>query len=73
MEAITNPDLIVHIGTSCWSYDHWEGVLDPRHLPPRKELDRYIQQYQTVEVNSTYYRWLPNTTFAFLARAPRDN
>ncbi|MEG3989414.1 hypothetical protein QUA13_20050 [Microcoleus sp. S28C3] len=26
-----------------------------------------------MEVNSTYYRWPPNTTFAFLARAPRDN
>ena len=63
----------VHIGTSGWSYDHWEGVLYPHQLPPRQEFDCYIQHYQTVEVNSTYYRWPPNTTFAFLARAPRDN
>ena len=54
----------VHIGTSGWSYDHWQGVLYPHQLPPRSRLDCYIQHYQTVEVNSTYYRWPPNTTFA---------
>ena len=60
----------VHIGTSGWSYDHWEGVLYPHQLPPRSRLDCYIQHYQTVEVNSTYYRWPPNAIFAFLAAAP---
>ena len=70
MEGIMNPDSIVHIGTSGWSYDHWEGVLYPHQLPPRSRLDCYIQHYQTVEVNSTYYRWPPNATFAFLAIAP---
>ena len=48
--------MIVHIGTSGWSYAHWEDVLYSHQLPPCQELDRYIQQYQTVEVNSTYYR-----------------
>jgi uncharacterized protein YecE (DUF72 family) len=56
--------MVVRIGTSGWSYDHWKGVLYPHQLPPRKELDCYIQHYQTVEVNSTYYRWPPNATFA---------
>jgi len=70
IEAITNPDLIVHVGTSGWSYDDWEGVLYRHQLPPRKDLDGYIQHYQTVEVNSTYYRGPPNATFAFLAIAP---
>jgi hypothetical protein len=45
--------MVVRIGTSGWNYDHWEGVLYPHQLPPRKELDRYIQQYQTVEVIAT--------------------
>jgi hypothetical protein len=51
-------------------HHHWEGVLYPHQLPPRQELDCYIQHYQTVEVNSTYYRRPPNATFAFLAFAP---
>ncbi|MEG4206393.1 hypothetical protein QUA20_21005 [Microcoleus sp. Pol7_A1] len=42
MEAIPNPDLIVHIGTSGWSYDHWEGVLHPHQLTPRSGFDRAI-------------------------------
>jgi uncharacterized protein YecE (DUF72 family) len=56
--------MLVHIGTSGWSYDHWEGVLYPHQLPLRSRLSCYIQHYQTVEVNSTYYRWPPNATFA---------
>jgi Uncharacterized conserved protein len=51
-------------------HHHGEGVLYPHQLPPRPELDCYIQHYQTVEVNSTYYRGPPNATFAFLAFAP---
>ena len=51
-------------------HHHWEGVLYLHQLPPRQELDCYIQHYQTVEVNSTYYRGPPNATFAFLAFAP---
>jgi hypothetical protein len=70
IEGITNPDLIVHIRTLGWSYDRWRGVLYPHQLPSRQEFDRYIQHYQTVEVNSTYYRWPPNAIFAFLAAAP---
>jgi hypothetical protein len=70
IEGIKNSDLIVHIGISGWSSFHEEDVLYPQQLPPRQELDCYIQHYQTVEVNSTYYRWAPNATFAFLAIAP---
>lgn len=55
--------MAIHIGTSGWSYDHWQGVLYPHHLPPRERLDYYIQRYQTVEVNSTYYRWPKDATF----------
>lgn len=55
--------MTIHIGTSGWSYDHWQGVLYPHQLPPRKRLDYYIQRYHTVEVNSTYYRWPKDVTF----------
>ena len=37
--------MIVHIGTSGWSYAYWQGVLYSHQLPPPKELDRYIQHY----------------------------
>jgi uncharacterized protein YecE (DUF72 family) len=51
------------IGTSGWSYDHWDGVLYPHGLEPVKRLDHYLQRFQTVEVNSTFYHWPPDATF----------
>lgn len=53
----------VHIGTSGWSYDHWQGVLYPHGVPQKARLDYYLQRYATVEVNSSYYHWPRDTTF----------
>jgi uncharacterized protein YecE (DUF72 family) len=56
--------MAIHIGTSGWSYDHWQGVLYPPGTPVRERLTYYIQRYQTVEINATYYRWPRDATFA---------
>jgi uncharacterized protein YecE (DUF72 family) len=56
--------MAVHVGTSGWSYGHWQGILYPQGVPDRTRLDYYLQRYQTVEVNATYYRWPKDTTFA---------
>lgn len=53
----------IYIGTSGWSYDHWQGVLYPDHTPVHKRLDYYMQQFQTVELNSSFYRWPKQSTF----------
>ncbi|MEI6946417.1 DUF72 domain-containing protein [Paraflavisolibacter sp. H34] len=47
----------VHIGTSGWSYDHWQGVLYPEGLPPWQRLGYYVHRFHTVELNSSFYRW----------------
>ena len=54
----------IHIGTSGWSYDHWDGVLYPPGTPPVERLAHYVRRFRTVEVNSTFYRWPPVGTFA---------
>jgi len=56
--------MAVYIGTSGWSYDHWEGILYPPGLPARERLSVYLPRYNTVEVNSTFYRWPGERTFA---------
>ena len=53
----------LHIGTSGWSYNHWEGVLYPPGTPVRRRLDHYVQRFQTVEVNASYYHWPRDRTF----------
>ena len=65
--------MAIHIGTSGWSYDHWQGVLYPHDIPGRERLDYYTSRYRTVEVNSTYYRWPPDTTFAYWRRRVPDD
>lgn len=47
----------IHIGTSGWSYDHWQGVLYPFGTKPWDRLGYYVAQYRTVELNSSFYRW----------------
>lgn len=53
----------VHIGTSGWSYDHWQGILYPHDIPSTERLSYYVQRFHTVELNSSYYRWPKVTAF----------
>ena len=66
-------DVAIHIGTSGWSYPHWEGVLYPAALPPRGRLDVYLQRFDTVELNASYYRWPADAAFdSWRRRLPDD-
>jgi len=56
--------MTIHIGTSGWSYDHWDGVLYPPGTPPRDRLGIYVRNFGTVELNASYYRWPSERTFA---------
>jgi uncharacterized protein YecE (DUF72 family) len=49
--------VVTCIGTSGWSYDHWEPELYPPGLPARDRLARYVQAFPTAELNSSFYRW----------------
>lgn len=55
---------MARIGTSGWSYDHWDGVLYPPGMPTRNRLDAYVAAFDTVELNASFYRWPPDRTFA---------
>jgi uncharacterized protein YecE (DUF72 family) len=44
------------IGCSGWNYDDWRGRLYPDGLPQSRWLERYAEQFDTVEVNATFYR-----------------
>ncbi len=63
--------MTVHVGTSGWSYDHWDGVLYPPGTPPRDRLAHYVRRFGTVELNASFYRWPRTATFAgWRARLP---
>ena len=56
--------MTVSVGTSGWSYDHWDGVLYPPGTRPADRLGHYVQRFGTVELNASFYRWPRTTTFA---------
>lgn len=63
--------MTVHVGTSGWSYPHWDGVLYPPGTGSASRLGRYTERFATVELNGSFYRWPRDTTFAgWRARLP---
>jgi uncharacterized protein YecE (DUF72 family) len=51
----------VRIGCSGWNYQHWREVVYPKGVPVRRWLEHYATLFDTVEVNSTFYR-LPSVS-----------
>ncbi len=48
-------DSDILIGTSGWSYDHWQSRFYPRELAHKDRLKYYIKHFSTVEINSSFY------------------
>src|SRR3954469_24150830 len=47
----------MHIGCSGWQYRDWrDGAFYPPKLPQRRWLEYYAGVFDTVEINSTFYR-----------------
>jgi uncharacterized protein YecE (DUF72 family) len=66
-------EMTVRIGTSGWSYDHWRGVLYPPGLKSSARLGRYVEEFDTVELNASFYRWPRESTFeGWSAQLPED-
>jgi uncharacterized protein YecE (DUF72 family) len=72
----------VRIGCSGWNYDDWRGPFYPPTEPRRRWLELYAQRFDTVEVNTTFYRlpkreavaaWVQQTPerFTFAVKASR--
>ncbi|UQX89312.1 DUF72 domain-containing protein [Jatrophihabitans telluris] len=55
--------MAVHIGTSGWSYPHWEHVLYPPGTASADRLGVYTARFATAELNASFYRWPKATTF----------
>jgi uncharacterized protein YecE (DUF72 family) len=55
---------MIRVGTSGWSYDHWADVLYRPGLPAAKRLARYVSEFDTVELNASFYRWPRDAMFA---------
>jgi len=43
------------VGTSGWHYEHWRGLYYPVELAKPKWLQFYSKQFNTVELNNSFY------------------
>ena len=79
--AGTHPG-VIRIGCSGWNYRDWRGRFYPERLPVRRWLEHYAERFDTVEVNTTFYRlpkrdavarWVEQTPdgFGFAVKASR--
>jgi uncharacterized protein YecE (DUF72 family) len=67
----------VRVGTSGWSYPKgagtWDGVFYPPRLPDKDKLAFYAQYFDTVEINSSFYRPpSPYAAKAWASKVPDD-
>jgi uncharacterized protein YecE (DUF72 family) len=64
----------VRIGCSGWNYQTWRGgEFYPKGCPPSRWLEHYSREFDTVEVNSTFYRLAkPNAVANWLKQTPED-
>src|SRR5688572_21658064 len=66
----------IHVGTSGWNYPDGQGTWNGVFYPARRargfdELAFYAEHFDSVEVNSTFYRPpAPSQTASWLRRTP---
>jgi len=63
---------MIRIGTSGFSYDDWNGHFYPAGTQQRDRLRVYAERFDTVEVNSSYYRIGHPRMYAAMARKVPD-
>lgn len=72
----------IYIGTSGWSYKHWDNVFYPSAIKKADQLKYYSTLFNTVELNNSFYRqpkpenyvqWksIVNSNFKFSVKANR--
>src|SRR5688500_4965580 len=60
------------IGCSGWIYKHWRGLFYPAKMPVRQWFEHYAREFDTVEINNTFYRLPEADVFdAWRLQAPK--
>lgn len=63
----------IWVGTSGWSYPEWNKKFYPAQLPKKDWFHFYIQHFNTVELNATFYRSFQPATYRKWYRDAPDN
>lgn len=80
--AHSEPSSNLHLGTSSWTFSDWHTVFYPDTLPNAQMLNFYATQFNSIEVNTSFYalpepstvlQWVESVPdgFTFALKAPR--
>ncbi|WP_126172674.1 DUF72 domain-containing protein [Altericroceibacterium xinjiangense] len=60
------PDAVapIRVGCSGWVYKHWRQIFYPEGLPARRWFAHYADEFDTVEINNSFFRLPKPETFA---------
>jgi uncharacterized protein YecE (DUF72 family) len=63
----------IRVGTSGWHYDDWAGRFYPADMKKSDWLSFYMQHFDTVEINNTFYHLPKETSIErWQKQAPKD-
>ena len=63
----------LRIGISGWTYAGWRGIFYPPDVPHKRELDYAAQQFNSLEINGTFYSLQRASSFqSWYAATPPD-
>ena len=80
--SVNNNTAQIYSGCTGWSMKEWQGAYYPKNSKPQDFLRLYARQFNTIELNSTYYRipdkktvykWVEQTSpgFKFAPKIPQ--
>lgn len=61
-----------YVGCSGWFYWKWRGRFYPTDLPTGQWFNHYANQFDTVEINASFYSWPTVTNVKSWVRQPGD-
>jgi uncharacterized protein YecE (DUF72 family) len=62
----------IYIGTSGWNYKHWKGTFYPADVKDSEQFGLYMQTFNTVELNNSFYHLPAIKTFSGWRKAASE-
>ena len=56
-DTVSCLEAYAYVGCSGWFYWKWRGQFYPTDLPTGEWFDHYAKQFDTVEINASFYSW----------------
>jgi uncharacterized protein YecE (DUF72 family) len=56
-DTVSKLDASAYVGCSGWYYWKWRGKFYPEELPTGDWFSHYAKQFDTVEINASFYSW----------------